>query len=46
MRGHLSRPVKCEFVQVRRVLGCMEEELRNAYALIRTLDPRLGLRFS
>lgn len=46
MRSHLPRLAKREFTQMRRALGCTEEELRDACALIRMLDPRPGLRFS
>ncbi|WKZ87743.1 RNA polymerase factor sigma-54 [Ralstonia pickettii] len=46
VRSHLPRLAKREFTQMRRALGCTEEELRDACALIRMLDPRPGLRFS
>ncbi|AJW46849.1 MULTISPECIES: RNA polymerase factor sigma-54 [Ralstonia] len=46
VRSHLPRLAKREFTQMRRALGCTEDELREACALIRMLDPRPGLRFS
>lgn len=46
VRSHLPRLAKRELMQMRRALGCSEAELRDACALIRTLDPRPGLRFS
>lgn len=46
VRSHLPRLAKRELMQMRRALGCTEEELRDACALIRMLDPRPGLRFS
>ena len=46
VRSHLPRLAKREFTQMRRALGCTEDELRDACALIRMLDPRPGLRFS
>ncbi|KHK57740.1 RNA polymerase factor sigma-54 [Ralstonia sp. A12] len=46
VRSHLSRLAKREFVLMRRTLACTEDELRDACALIRALDPRPGQRFS
>ncbi|ANJ75741.1 RNA polymerase factor sigma-54 [Ralstonia insidiosa] len=46
VHSHLPRLAKREFVQMRRALNCTEEELRDACALIRALDPRPGQRFS
>ena len=46
VRSQLPRLAKREFTQMRRALGCTEDELRDACALIRMLDPRPGLRFS
>ena len=46
VRSHLSRLAKREFVLMRRALACTEDELRDACALIRALDPRPGQRFS
>lgn len=46
VRSHLPRLAKRELMQMRRAIGCSEDELRDACALIRTLDPRPGLRFS
>ncbi|MFW6167292.1 MAG: RNA polymerase factor sigma-54 [Ralstonia sp.] len=46
VRSHLPHLAKREFTQIRRAVGCDENELREACALFRTLDPRPGLRFS
>ncbi len=46
VRSHLPRLAKRDLTHIRRAVGCDEDELREACALIRTLDPRPGLRFS
>ncbi|AQW32617.1 RNA polymerase factor sigma-54 (plasmid) [Ralstonia syzygii subsp. celebesensis] len=46
VRSHLPRLAKRDLTHIRRAVGCEEDELREACALIRTLDPRPGLRFS
>ena len=42
---HLELLAARDFVRLRRVLQCDEDSLRQAHALIRSLEPRPGARF-
>jgi RNA polymerase sigma-54 factor len=44
--AHLELLAARDFVRLRRALGCDEEPLRAACALIRSLEPRPGARFA
>jgi RNA polymerase sigma-54 factor len=46
VRGHLDQLAARDFTRIRRVLGCGEDALREAHALIRSLNPRPGAQFS
>ncbi|PND35281.1 RNA polymerase factor sigma-54 [Achromobacter pulmonis] len=43
---HLPRLAKNDSAGLRRALGCTEDALRQACALIRSLDPKPGARYS
>ncbi|MBW7862065.1 MAG: RNA polymerase factor sigma-54 [Rhodocyclaceae bacterium] len=43
---HLELLAERNFVRIKRATGCSEDALRNAQALICSLDPRPGLRYS
>ncbi|EHK64425.1 RNA polymerase factor sigma-54 [Achromobacter arsenitoxydans] len=43
---HLDRLAKNDYLGLRRVLGCSDDALRDACALIRGLDPKPGSRYS
>ncbi|WP_447577855.1 RNA polymerase factor sigma-54 [Achromobacter kerstersii] len=43
---HLDRLGKNDCVGLRRVLGCSDDEVRDACALIRSLNPKPGSRYS
>lgn len=43
---HLDRLGKNDCAGLRRVLGCSDDALRDACALIRSLDPKPGARYS
>ncbi len=43
---HLTLLAERNFVRLRRNLGCTEDELRDAHALICSLDPHPGLQYS
>lgn len=43
---HLEMLAERNFVRLRRVLGCSEDELREAHALICTLNPHPGAQYS
>jgi RNA polymerase sigma-54 factor len=45
-RQHLQLLAAKDFTRLRRVLRCDDDELRDAQALIRQLDPRPGAAFS
>ncbi|MGH8817915.1 MAG: RNA polymerase factor sigma-54 [Achromobacter pestifer] len=46
VREHLDRLGKNDCVGLRRLLDCSDEALRDACALIRSLDPKPGARYS
>lgn len=46
VRGHLDQLAARDFTRIRRVLGCSDDELRDAQTLIRSLNPRPGAQFS
>jgi RNA polymerase sigma-54 factor len=46
VQEHLQLLAAREFVKLRKVLGCSDEELRAAHRLIRTLNPRPGTAFA
>jgi len=45
-RDHLQRLAKNDCAGLRRLLDCTDDELREACALIRSLDPKPGGRYS
>lgn len=46
VQEHLERLGKNDYVGLRRTLGCSDDALRDACALIRHLDPKPGGRYS
>ena len=42
VNGHLEQLANRDFVRIKKGLGCSDDELREAHALIRTLNPRPG----
>ncbi|WP_420373519.1 RNA polymerase factor sigma-54 [Pollutimonas sp. H1-120] len=44
--GHLDRLGRCDYPGLARVLDCASQDLQQACALIRSLDPRPGGRYS
>ena len=42
---YLNQLARREYTEVGRVLGCCENEIRGAFQLIRSLDPKPGLRY-
>lgn len=46
VHDHLERLGKNDYVGLRRTLGCSDDALRDACALIRRLDPKPGGRYS
>ncbi|MBV2158452.1 RNA polymerase factor sigma-54 [Achromobacter denitrificans] len=46
VREHLPRLAKNDCAGLRRLLGCTDDALREACALIRGLDPKPGTRYS
>ncbi len=46
VQDHLERLGKNDYVGLRRTLGCSDDALRDACALIRHLDPKPGGRYS
>jgi RNA polymerase sigma-54 factor len=42
---YLNQLARREYTEVGRVLGCCEDEIRGAFQLIRSLDPKPGLRY-
>lgn len=46
VQDHLDRLGKNDYVGLRRTLGCSDDALREACALIRRLDPKPGGRYS
>ncbi len=46
VRNHLDQLAARDYVRLRKAVACSEEELREAHALILTLNPRPGAQFS
>lgn len=46
VRNHLDQLAARDFVRLKRALQCSDEELRDAHALIKTLNPRPGAPFA
>lgn len=46
VRKHLDQLAARDYARLRKLLQCGDEELRNAHALIRSLNPRPGAQFS
>jgi RNA polymerase sigma-54 factor len=46
VRNHLEQLAARDFVRIKRALQCDDEALRDAHALIKTLNPRPGAPFS
>lgn len=46
VRNHLELLANRDFVRIKKALGCDEDTLREAHALVRTLNPRPGAQFA
>jgi RNA polymerase sigma-54 factor len=46
VRGHLDQLAARDFAKIKKALGCDDDALRAAHALIRSLNPRPGARFA
>jgi len=46
VRNHLDQLAARDYVRLRKAVACSEEDLREAQALIRSLNPRPGAQFS
>ncbi|WIM04982.1 MAG: RNA polymerase factor sigma-54 [Candidatus Nitricoxidivorans perseverans] len=46
VRGHLDQLAGRDFARIRKSLGCTDDDLREAHALIRSLNPRPGAQFT
>jgi RNA polymerase sigma-54 factor len=46
VRNHLDQLAARDYVRLRKAVACSEDELRDAQALIRSLNPRPGAQFS
>ena len=46
VRNHLDLLANRDFVHIRKALGCDEDTLREAHALVRSLNPRPGAQFA
>ena len=46
VRNHLDLLANRDFVRIRKALGCDEDTLREAHALVRSLNPRPGAQFA
>ncbi len=46
VRKHLDQLAARDYVRLRKAVACSEDELREAQALIRSLNPRPGAQFS
>jgi RNA polymerase sigma-54 factor len=44
--GHLDQLAARDFARIKRALGCDDEQLRAAQAMIRSLNPRPGAQFA
>ena len=46
VRNHLDQLAARDYLRLRKAVACSEDELRDAHALILTLNPRPGAQFS
>ena len=46
VRNHLELLANRDFVRIKKALGCDEDTLREAHALVRSLNPRPGAQFA
>jgi len=46
LKKHLALLANRDFVRIRKALGCDEDTLREAHALVRSLNPRPGAQFA
>ncbi|MCL4682222.1 MAG: RNA polymerase factor sigma-54 [Rhodocyclaceae bacterium] len=46
VRNHLDQLAARDYVRLRKAVACSEDELRDAQALIRSLNPRPGAQYS
>jgi RNA polymerase sigma-54 factor len=46
VRNHLDLLANRDFVRIRKALGCDDEMLREAHALVRSLNPRPGAQYA
>jgi len=46
VRNHLELLANRDFVRIKKALGCDEDTLRDAHALVRSLNPRPGAQFA
>ncbi len=46
VRDHLEHLANRDFVRIKKALGCDDESLRAAHALIKSLNPRPGAQFA
>ncbi len=46
VRQHLDLLASRDFVKIKKLLGCDDDELRNAQTLIRSLNPRPGAQYA
>lgn len=46
VRHHLDLLANRDFVRIKKALGCDEDTLREAHALVRSLNPRPGAQFA
>ena len=46
VRNHLDLLANRDFVRIRKALGCDEDALREAHALVRSLNPRPGAQYA
>ena len=46
VRNHLDLLANRDFVRIKKALGCDEDTLREAHALVRSLNPRPGAQFA
>jgi len=46
VKNHLEHLAGRDFAKIKKALGCEDEDLRSAHALIRSLNPRPGAQYS
>ncbi|MBX9848691.1 MAG: RNA polymerase factor sigma-54 [Rhodocyclaceae bacterium] len=46
VRNHLELLANRDFVRIRKALGCDDDTLRDAHALVRSLNPRPGAQYA